>query len=514
MKFLHQSPFLRLFLFFFLGVIVQSYNPVKEWIIWILFLFSIFLFLASYLPRFRKNYDYRFLFGCGLALLLFAFAAVLTKQAWQKSEWPNNLTTCCFKAQILNEPVRRPKSWSCNVRILATDYPQTVSVINKKVRLYIAVDERSNTLTAGRHIVFCHPLQPPFDYLKKQSIAASTYLSPESWMEIEAPKVSFSLQFKALEVRRNLLRQLRQILLDNDSYALASALMFGSRNELDDDLVDSFRNVGVAHILAISGTHFSILFGIFYFLFSFLGNYGWSQRLKLSFLLPFFWFFAFLTGFSPAVVRAVLMLTVRGIGEMFGRRAMTLNTVAISAFFMLIFNPLYLFDVGWQLSFSAVVSILLLNPYLVSLYKSKNLIIKYLWQLFCISISAQLGILPLSIYYFHQFPVYFLLSNLLLLPLVSVILFLVPFTILIFYISGYYRFLMWPLQQTLSFFIGIVRWLDTLPFRTINQLDFTVFSACACTVAIVLIALLLIRKRLIYFCLLWIEIVFWAIYCW
>ena len=514
MKFLHQIPFLRLLLFFFIGIIIQSYYPVKEWIVWIVFMFSALFFLLSYLPKFRKNYTYRFLFGCGLALLLFASALILTKQAWQKSEWPEDFTAKRFEVQILNDPVRRPKSWSCDARILATDHPQAASLINKKLRLYIAVDERSNELSAGRHIVFQHHLQAPFDYLKRQSIAASTYLPAKKWMEIEAPKKSFSVQLKALEVRRNLLRQLRQIVPDDNSYALASALMFGYRNELDDDLEEAFRNVGAAHILAISGTHFSILFSIFYFLFSFLGNYRWSQRLKLSILLPFFWFFAFLTGFSPPVVRAVLMPTVWGIGEILGYRSQTLNTVVISAFFMLIFNPLYLFDVGWQLSFLAVIAIIVLNPHLVRLYQSKNLIIKYMWQLSCLSISAQLGVLPLTIYYFHQFPVYFLLGNLLLLPLSSILLFLIPFTMLIFCLSGYYRFLMWPLQQSLSAFIDIVRWLDQLPFRTIEQLNFTFFSACACTLAIVLISLLFIRKRLIYFCLLWIEIVFLAIYYW
>ncbi|GHU68086.1 hypothetical protein FACS189413_04160 [Bacteroidia bacterium] len=448
----------------------------------------------------------------GLALLLFVVAAFLTRLAWQESEWPGDAKTHFYKAQIIDEPERKPKTWRCDLQIRSANSSVFSSVKNKKIRLYIPVDARSETLRAGDCLAFSGSLKVAEKYLHKQSLAATGFIRAGDWQLISEPQAPFSIRIKALSVRRQLLSQLHQIIPDKDSFALAEALVFGYRNDLDEELQQSFRNIGAAHILAISGTHFAIVFGIGYGLLAFLGNYPRSKRLKQAILLPLMWVFAFLTGFSPSVVRSVLMLSVWGIGEALGRRALTLNTVVATGFIMLVFNPLYLFDVGFQLSFAAVISILLLNPYFLRLYQSKNLIIKYIWNLSCVSVSAQIGVLPLSIYYFHQFPVFFLLTNVLLLPLVSAILFLVPFSMLINYILGNYNWIMWPVQQSLAAFISIARRLDNLPYGSIQNLDWSLMNTGAALGITLLLALLFIRKRMIYACLLLVLLGTWMVF--
>ncbi|MDR0546436.1 MAG: ComEC/Rec2 family competence protein [Dysgonamonadaceae bacterium] len=493
---------MRLVLFVISGIVVQSQKPCSSGLLVVLLLFSLLFFVGAYLPKFKKNYPFRFLFGAGLALLLFVAAAFFTRLAWREAEWPVGAKTHFYKAQIVDEPVRRPKTWRCDLRILSAGNSIFTSVKNKQIRLYLPHDNRSQMLRAGDCITFSGTLNASEEYLHKQSLAATGFLRAGDWQLIPEFKAPFSIRIKALQVRRQLLSRLRRIIPGEDSFALAEALVFGYRNDLDEDLQQSFRNIGAAHILAISGAHFAILFGIGYGLLSFLGNYPRSKRLKQAILLPLMWIFAFLTGFSPSVVRAVLMLTVWGIGEALGRRTLTLNTVAATGFMMLVFNPLYLFDLGFQLSFAAVISILLLNPYFVRLYQSKNLIIKYIWDLSCVSVSAQIGVLPLSIYYFHQFPVFFLLSNILLLPLVSVILFLVPFSMLFDYLSVNYTWVMWPLRQSLAAFISIARRLDNLPYGSIQNLNWNLINVVAALGVILLLALLFVRKRMIYACLL------------
>ncbi|MDR1683291.1 MAG: ComEC/Rec2 family competence protein [Candidatus Symbiothrix sp.] len=495
-----------------LGIVVQSNQACSSLLLLALLLVSLLFFIGAYLPKYKKNYPFRFLFGAGLALLLFVAAAFLTRLAWRESEWPVDAKPHLYKAQIMNEPVRKPKTWRCDLRLLSADSSVFSSVKNKKIRLYLPNDERSQRLQASDCILFSGTLEPSIEYLHKQSLAATGFVRADCWQLISETQTPFSIRLKALSVRRQLLSLLRRIVPDDNSFALASALVFGYRNNLDEDLQESFRNIGAAHILAISGTHFAIVFAIGYGMLAFLGNSRRSKRIKQSILLPLMWIFAFLTGFSPSVVRSVLMLSVWGLGEMLGKRAFTLNTVAVVGFMMLVFKPLYLFDVGFQLSFSAVISILLLNPYFIRLYKSKNPIINYIWELSCVSVSAQIGVLPLSIYYFHQFPVFFLLTNMLLLPWVSVILFLTPFSMLLYSFADNYNWLMWPLQQSLKLFLSITYRIDALPYGSIENLNWSLANVCASLGVILFLSLLFIRKRMIYACLLLILLVFLLIY--
>jgi competence protein ComEC len=311
-----------------------------------------------------------------------------------------------------------------------------------------------------------------------------------------------------------LLDRLHTIVPDRQSYAVAAALMFGYRNELDDTLMQSFRNIGAAHILAISGTHFAILFGMLYFLLSFIGNSRKGRLIKQLILLPFVWGFAFLTGFSPSVIRAALMLTIWGVGEAFASRSFSLNTVAVAAFFMLLFYPLYLFDVGFQLSFMAVIAILLINPYLTKLYESKNPLIQYGWGLCCVSVSAQVGVLPLSVYYFHQVPVFFLLTNLFLLPLAAALLFLIPVSLLLHTLFGQVAWLMFPVNRFLEGFISVTKALDRFSYHNIQDVHLSLWDTAVWFLAIVFLVLLLVKKRGIYLCLFILLLALQGLYNW
>ena len=501
---LHRIPFLRLFLFFTAGIIVQWYGNVSIPMLCSTLFISTGCFILSFIPTLNRQYRFRFLFGTGLACLLFALAAFITQITLKQSEWNLPAENYIYRAVIIDEPVNKPKTRMCKIRIMEAESAIHPAVAGKKAIIYVPTDSLSQTLAAGDCLLFYGQLESPtLPYLKKQSVAATGFLRKNLWTKQNHSHSTFSIRLKALSVRRSLLHRLQQMIPDPSSCALASALMFGYRNEVDEALMQSFRNIGAAHILAISGTHFAILFGACYFLMSLMvGNSRKGRRLQHGILLPLAWGFAFLTGFSPSVVRAVVMLTVWGVGEILAYRAFTLNTVAVAAFFMLLFNPLYLFDIGFQLSFLAVISILVLNPHWVKLYESRNPMLRYLWELTCVSISAQLGVLPLSVYYFHQFPLIFLLANLCLLPLVSLILWLIPVSLLLHGLLSGATWLLYPLNRTLGFFISIAKALDRFSYSTIDNLYIGEWDLAVLFAIVIVICFLFIKKRVVYLCLL------------
>jgi competence protein ComEC len=510
---LHRIPFLRLLLFFSIGIIVQWHKNISD-LGELMLAVVAFLFIGlSFIPKLNSQHRFRYLFGVGLSFLLFTAAVFLTKAIQKQSEWNLPTEDYQYRAIITDEPVDKPKTWMCKIRITAAEETIHSVATGKKAVIYLSKDNPSPMPVAGNSLLFTARLSSAPPYLKKQAVAASGFIRKNQWTIETDSLPAFSIRLKALSIRRVLLHHLRQMIPDPSAYSIAAALMFGYRNEVEDTLMQSVRNIGAAHILAISGMHFAILFGMLAFLLStVIDNSLAGKRLKQGILLPLAWGFAFLTGFSPSVVRAVLMLSIWGVGQMLAYRAFTLNTVTAAAFLMLVFHPLYLFDAGWQLSFLAVVSILLLNPYLFAAYQSENPILRYLWGVICVSLSAQAGVTPLSVYYFHQFPVLFLLANICLLPLATILLALIPLSMLLHTVCGNFRGLLYPLNRTLDLFLSTVQHLDRFSHNNITNLHINQWDTALLSLSILLFALLWIKKRAVYLYFLLILLACYAIY--
>ncbi len=232
---------------------------------------------------------------------------------------------------------------------------------------------------------------------------------------------SKSIIMIAHKIREHIKKYFKKNGLDSTSYDLAVALLLGEKQTLSSDIYSDFKVAGTVHILAISGLHIGILLIFLNFLFKPLKLY--SKWLFLALVLSILWFYAFLTGFSPSVLRAVIMFSFLQIGLMSKHRVNIYNSLFMAAFFMFLLNPNNIFDVGFQMSFAAVLSIISFYPIFSSWFLPHYKILKWLTDLFWVSLSAQLGVLPLTLYYFHQFPLYFFLANLLVIPLLFIILF-------------------------------------------------------------------------------------------
>jgi competence protein ComEC len=431
-----------------------------------------------------------------ILLTSFAGAVELTKRNWDESEWEVE-GNHAYLVRIVEDPVNKPKTRMCKAEILSADSLIYDKAVHKKVVIYLPKDSLSLQLIGGDCLwVEASLKKPELPYLRKQSYAAVAFIRSGDWSLQSTPApLSQQIYFQSLTVRRSLFNQLRIILPDQESFSVAVALMFGYKDELDKDLRQRFSNIGAGHILAVSGLHFNLLFGVIYSCLSFLGMSMKGKICKQFIQIPLIWGFAFITGFSPSVIRAACMLTFWGIGNAFFYKSFTLNTVAVVAFFMLLLRPLYLFDVGFQLSFAAVVAIVIINPIFVELYASKNKIIQYLWELVSVSFSAQVGVLPLSLYYFHQFPLLFLVTNLLIIPLSGILLILIPLSLILHAIFSHWEVLTFPLRWLVSLFIFIARSLDEVPGGTISGVQISVFGTFLLYISFAFIIYLLIRKN-------------------
>ncbi len=215
------------------------------------------------------------------------------------------------------------------------------------------------------------------------------------------------------DVRRYAVGTFRTYVRDPAAFGIASALVLGARDDLDPATRQDYTVAGATHILAVSGLHV----GILYFLVAtLLGRHPQRRGLRLVVLLVVLWGYALVTGLSPSVQRATAMFTVVAIAQALGRPTQIYNTLALSAFVLLLVNPNLLFSVGFQLSYAAVLGIVYLQPRLASWWQPPHRVVRWVWELTCVSLAAQLATTPLSLYYFHAFPVYFWLSNLVAIP--------------------------------------------------------------------------------------------------
>lgn len=204
--------------------------------------------------------------------------------------------------------------------------------------------------------------------------------------------------------------------------AVLSALVLGIKDELDRETLKIFSSTGAMHILAVSGLHVGIIFKVLEILFSSIKNHRkWKYVFYISVFL-FLWMYAFITGLSPSVMRAVVMFSFVLFGKVIARKGNIYNTLAASAFVLLCVNPFLLFNVGFQLSYFAVLGIVYLQPKMERLWEAPHLYLHYIWQIITVSLAAQIATSPLGILYFHQFPNYFLLTNLIAVPLAGIIL--------------------------------------------------------------------------------------------
>ena len=259
------------------------------------------------------------------------------------------------------------------------------------------------------------------NYLEKQGIYHQLKLNANNHIVLE--NSSRTIKGYATSLRQNIITKLEQAHFGNAELGIIQALFLGQRDTISEETYTDYKNAGAVHILAVSGLHIGILLLFLEFMLRPMEFLPKGKTFKLVAIVLLLWGFAFLAGLSASVVRAVTMFSFVAYALYLNRPSNTFNILALSMFFiLLVFDPMLLFNVGFQMSYAAVFAIVWVYPILQKFWYPKNWLVRQAWQLLSVSIAAQVGVLPISLYYFHQFPGLFFISNLLIVPFLGLIL--------------------------------------------------------------------------------------------
>lgn len=324
---------------------------------------------------------------------------------------------------IEDEPIIKEKTIRFPVRVVAgIDALQSYS-LSGKIMVSLLRDSGTTALYGyGDEIALINKLKevpPPFNpkefdykaYLKNKGMELQALLLPREIKVIDHQKGNVFVAY-SLSLRKALIAKFRKYLKDDEAFQVAVALIFGYRSLIDPQTISAFTDTGTIHVLSVSGLHVSLVFVCLNFVLQWLDRWRWGKTVKSCIILSFIWAYVMLTGMSPPILRAGIMISFFVMSQLLNRKQVSVNTLAASALIILIFSPNYLFDVGFQLSYAAMLGILLGYPLFRAYYLSGNKWINYLLDYLYVCIAAQLFTLPLSLYYFGQFPNYFLLANL------------------------------------------------------------------------------------------------------
>lgn len=398
------------------------------------FVFVLSVLLSS-IFYFSKTYRIRFLFGISVSLSFLLLGGILFVISLENihHEWDSDKAV--YVAFVCDIPRVKGKTIQATVNVEKVKDVATGSwkPVNKQVLLYWMPDSMQPPLQCGDRMCFRAHVGIPmsdadftgFDYgqyLQRQGISGTAIVYSGYWRKLLQPSTP-TFKMQALMLREQIVKKFRTWNLEDDVLAIISALTIGDKSKLTREIKATYNAAGVSHILALSGLHIGILSMILSWLFYPLRRVCGGKWIASFLIVGLLWGFAFLSGLSPSVIRAVTMFSAYVVASIFSEdRFSGFSALTLTAFIMLIYQPMYLFDVGFQLSFMAVLGIFLFYPLIDSLFVVRNKIVAYLWNIISLSLSAQLATLPLILYYFGTFPVYFLLSNLVVAPIAVFIL--------------------------------------------------------------------------------------------
>ncbi len=337
----------------------------------------------------------------------------------------SHLNTATFRIREVLKPNRYYQKYV--VDILKIEGQNTsgkclLSIPKDSLALTLKIDAVFITKTVFQDVY--KPLNPHQfnykNYLEKKYIYHQLTLNENELFEVNSNTTT--LLGYADAIRSHINKKLKPFEFNPDELAIINALLLGQRQDISEAVYNSYANAGVIHILAVSGLHVGIILLIFNFVLKPLEQLKHGKLIKTVLLVALLWSFALIAGLSASVTRAVTMFSILAIAINLKRPTNTYNTLAISMFVILLFKPLFIFDVGFQLSYLAVFAIVSIDPHLYKLWQPKYWLTDKLWHTLTITISAQFGILPLSLYYFHQFPGLFFVSNLIIVPGLGILL--------------------------------------------------------------------------------------------
>jgi competence protein ComEC len=439
MKIWHQYPFVRLVFPFVAGIASALYFnfpftfSLLPVILTLVIIYGIMVFLF-----YRKiSYSNRWVNGLLIHLLLFCSGYEIARLK-TASVNPQNISHFSVRqsamlVQVNESVIERPNSYKVVVSVLHIKDSLSWRPVSGKVIFYFEKDSTVQKIKYGDRLIVqttLNPISPPMNpgefnykrYLANRGIYNQGFVKSGAWQILASNKGNL-IKAYSLEVRTNFLRTLESNGIKGDEFAVASALLLGCTDYLDADQMKEYAGSGAMHILSVSGLHVGIIYLFLNILLYFLNKKRLTRIIKVFLMILLIWIYALITGFSPSVLRASLMFSIIISGELITRKINTYNTLAASALLLLFLWPYLITDVGFQLSYLAVFGIVWLYRPICNLFTPSNRVIRLIWQTSAVSIAATVVTFPLTIFYFKQFPNLFLITNLIAVPLSTIIIY-------------------------------------------------------------------------------------------
>jgi len=427
-----QFPLARVTLVFIVGILFAYHTQPSPNLVFA-FLFVATLVLGGvYFWRTQKPHRLRYfdLTVYGLAFAIGVSTQTIHTASYQKNhytqiqnvfEQPHTFTL------VLNEKL---KSNAFSQRYVALVRQIDKTQCSGKLLLNIRKDSLHHVFVIGNRLQIQGSLYPnsspknpnQFDYGK---YLANKQIYGQLYADAADIKVSSQIEkdiwYYTAQIRNTIIDNLKKDGFHSTELNVAIALLLGQQQDIDPEIIQDYQYAGAVHILSVSGLHIGFILLFVTFMLKPVPNNRKGSLLKLMIILCSLWLFGILAGLAPSVVRSVTMFSFVAIGQHLRRSVNIYHTLLVSILLILLVQPAFLFDVGFQLSYLALFFIIWFHPLLSSLWEPKNKISKYIWDILSVSFAAQIGTLPLSLYYFHQFPGLFFITNLVIIPLTGFI---------------------------------------------------------------------------------------------
>ncbi|MES2645511.1 MAG: ComEC/Rec2 family competence protein [Bacteroidota bacterium] len=500
-----EAPLIRFLVPLIIGIICQWYLSFSNPILIVSSIILFFTTMLLYQTKYKSTYRLGLVFFIACVLVGCWLVVLKDPRNWNTHVAKHYQSTQTVIATLQEPVVKKGNNYKTIASIQLLDSNGNKMQVTGNIIMYVAVDSLSEKLQYGSILVFKKQLVSitnsgnpgGFDYKRYaafNNLFYQVFLKKAEYV-VTGVKDANAVRKMLFVTRQYAIDQFRKSIPNKTEAGMAEALLLGYKGDLDKQLVESYANTGVVHIIAISGMHLGLIYGLLFFVLQPLEKRKHGRFIKGLIIITALWLFSILTGAAPSITRSAIMFSIIVAGSSFGKTTTIYNSLAVSAVALLVYNPFNLWDVGFQLSYAALLSIAVLGDPLTKFLYVPNKWLQKIVQLLAITTAAQAFTLPLVLYHFHQFPLSFLLTNLLAVPLSSLILYLlialvtfswIPFVGIILGSCSFYSI------KLMNWF---VLWVEQIPYSRIDNIYFSVLHTVVCMIFIVAVTTLFLKRN-------------------
>ena len=498
-------PFFRILIPFLVGVLaaIELNTPGID-IKWFILIFII-LFLVKILVKSNLVSKFLLLFIVDCFFVFFGNNLVHIQTTSENPLYYGNLlksdSAIQFIATVNDLPIEKEKTIKCNLTVLSVKKKHEHINVKGDLIVYLKKSLKNKQIKAGSTLAIKVKLMPvsepknPFEfnykqYLNYKQIYHTAFLDSSNYEFVFIPNtISFIWQL-GLKCKLYILNSLQHSLLNKNSYSICAALLTGYDDEIDKSVMEAFSHSGTLHVLSVSGLHTGLIFLVLSFLFDLVDRKKRFKLIKFFWITIVLWLFALITGFSAPVLRAVIMFNLLGIGKIYFRSDYRnqINILLFSAFILLSYNPYFIKDIGFLLSYFALFGILYYQPIFSNWWKPNSIVLKNIWQSITASFSATISTLPITLFAFKQFPIWFFICNIVVVPITFIVL------LLAFFVVIHIPFADVSINFLIQYLIIFIDFFNSANFGFIDKIDFNLIDSICLAILIVFLSLSIRQK--------------------